>query len=152
MPIMGFSEQKHIPLILNGAKRQTTRKPRKKQVNVGDILYCYFKPRMKSGSCDNCILIDKCSNGYHVTGFSGCRRWDNKFGEAKVIGIRRVGSENTACFSEWMGDSLNRWAINDGFENFHEADEWFRRVHGDNWQNQEWDIIYFDGDWLREEK
>lgn len=149
MPLMGFSDKKHVPMILNGTKRQTTRKPRKNSITVKDTLYCYFKPRMKKGTCDNCIRFNECNNGYHVTGFSGCSYWNNKFGDAKIIGIRHVGSDNTPPFAEWMDDSLNRWATNDGFENFKEADEWFTRVHGPDWKSKEWDIIYFEGDWLK---
>ena len=151
MPLMGFSDQKHVPMILNGTKRQTTRKPRKNSITVKDTLYCYFKPRMKS-SCKNCIS-PTCKNSVVTSQewpIIDCFGHVNKFGNAKVIGIRHVGSENTAYFSEWMDDSLNRWAINDGFENFKEADEWFTRVHGPDWKSQEWDIIYFEGDWLKE--
>jgi hypothetical protein len=148
---MGFSEQKHVSMIINGTKRQTTRKPRKNHVKVGDTLFCYFKPRMKNGTCINCI---KDCNTYIASEYAGsghCPEWNNYFGTAKVTKIasfHELTNFDSTDLSKYA-EVLYQWAIADGFQDFQEADGWFTKVHGPNWQNQEWDIIYFEGDWIK---
>ncbi len=151
MPLMGFSDPKHIPLILDGSKAQTTRKPRKNPIKVGDVLQVYYKPRMRQ-SCNNCI-------NYHIiTGkvcpviisdSHYCPKHINFVGTAKVIKIvsfHELTNFNSNDLSEYAA-VLYQWARADGFKDFQEADEWFTRVHGSNWMFKDWDIIYFDGDW-----
>lgn len=151
MVMMSFSEPNHVPLILDGRKAQTTRKPRKNPIKVGDTLQLYYKSRMVKGTCDNCIEIGDCSNGYHVTGFEGCNKWNNFFGTAKVTKIESF-HELTNFDSNDLSKYalvLHDWAVKDGFKDFQEADEWFTYVHNPNWIMQDWDIIYFKGDWLK---
>jgi hypothetical protein len=55
VPILSFSDSNHVPLILDGRKAQTTRRPRKNPIKVKDTLRVYFRSRMKKGTCLNCI-------------------------------------------------------------------------------------------------
>ena len=148
MPLMSFSEKKHIELILSGEKAQTTRKPRKNPIKDGGILYCYFKPRMKK-SCKNCIsgtCKNSILNNHMEWPVIDCMGHINKFGTAKVTCLKHV--TGNARFKYWNIEDLDEWAKLDGFEDIQEADEWFTRVHGPDWREQDWTIIYFEGDWL----
>jgi hypothetical protein len=149
VPILSFSDSKHVPLILDGRKAQTTRRPRKNPIKVKDTLRVYFRVRMKP-SCKNCISRT-CINSVLTSQerpINDCLGHENKFGEAKVTAVVRVG-RTTLTIDKWYDHEKESWAIADGFTNFDEADEWFKRIHGPDWQAQEWDIIYFEGDWLK---
>jgi hypothetical protein len=153
VPLLSFSEPKHVPLILDGRKAQTTRKPRKTPIKVNDTLYVYFRARMKKGTCLNCIskMCTKSnanSDPKSLEDCNGCEFWCNFFGEAKVTAVARVG-KTTLTIDKWYDREKESWAIADGFTNFNEADEWFKRIHGPDWQAQEWDIIHFKGSWLK---
>ncbi len=39
--LLPFSIPEHVPLLLSGAKKQTTRQPRKRPLKVGDILHAF---------------------------------------------------------------------------------------------------------------
>lgn len=103
---------------------------------------------MKKGTCYNCI--DKhcpVSNYYSQpikNNLAICQDWSNYFGTAEVSNVRDFDPNLLSL------DALEAWAIADGFESFAEADEWFTRVHSENWINKPWQIIYFEGDWLKE--
>ena len=157
MPLLSFSDSKHVPLILDGRKAQTTRRPRKSPIKVKDTLRVYFRSRMKKGTCLNCIS-KTCTksnansdpkNSLEDWGKdNGCELWYNFFGTAKVTAVTRVG-RTTLTIDKWDDREKESWAIADGFTNFDEADKWFKRIHGPDWQAQEWDIIHFEGDWLK---
>jgi hypothetical protein len=151
MVLLSFSDKKHVPLILNGQKAQTTRKPRKNPVKVGDTLQVYFKSRVGKGHCKNCLRDHTCPLLMQLSRignviYPNCPDWINFFGTAKVIDVKQFrGSYN---FTHWIKAELEYWAKNDGFPSFKEANEWFTKVHGPDWMSQDWDIIYFKGDWL----
>jgi hypothetical protein len=150
VPILSFSDSNHVPLILDGRKAQTTRRPRKNPITVNDTLYVYFRSRMKPG-CKNCILGEcpaSVQNQTHTFLGQDCTRHTNFFGTAKVTAVVRVG-RTTLTIDKWYDREKESWAIADGFKNFAEADEWFKRIHGPDWQAREWDIIYFEGNWLK---
>ena len=134
-------------MILDGSKSQTTRKPRKDPIKAGDVLYSYFHLRMKSGTCLNCINM-KCENynppQKHLAK-TRCPEWFNYFGEADVIQVQHLEGYNT--FAHWSREALEAWAKADGFASFREADLWFSRHYGENWDYEPWDIIHFKGRW-----
>lgn len=154
MPLLSLSDQKHVSMILDGRKHQTTRKPRKNPVKVGDTLHVYFKSRMKKGTCLNCIskmCVKSNANSNPDNKLedwekenNGCQLWYNYFGTAKVT---KIEDFDPLLLSP---AAIDAWAIADGFESFSEADEWFTRVHGKDWVYQSWSLIFFDGDWLKE--
>lgn len=148
MVLMSFSEPAHIQLLKNGKKKRTTRPARKIPVKVGDTLHCYFKSRMKKGTCKNCIDLE-CKRSEKYTyrhdcygSRASCHDWTNFFGTAKSVHVRRTKIINLTSVQR------EGWAITDGFANFKEADEWFTRVHGDEWMWKDFDIIDFEPDWL----
>jgi hypothetical protein len=150
VPLLSFSDPIHVPMIIDGRKAQTTRRPRKTPITVNDTLYVYFRSRMKS-SCKNCILGEcpaSVQNQTHTFLGQDCTRHTNFFGKAKVTTVVRVG-RTTLSVDKWYDHEKEEWAIADGFKNFAEADKWFKRIHGSDWQAQEWDIIHFEGDWLK---
>lgn len=155
MPLMSFSDQKHVPMIIDGRKQQTTRKPRKNPITVKNTLHCYFKSRINKGTCYNCIN-QECEklnlfNKMVEKDLPLCPEWVNAFGKAKVTAVVRIG-RTTPSFDKWYDHEKEEWAVADGFDDFHGADEWFKRVHGPDWMSKDWDIIYFEGEWLKEAK
>jgi hypothetical protein len=112
---------------------------------------------MKKGTCLNCISktctksnanSDPKNSLEDWVKDNGCELWYNFFGTAKVTAVARVG-RTTLTIDKWDDHEKESWAIADGFKNFVEADKWFKRIHGPDWQAQEWDIIHFEGDWLK---
>lgn len=113
MPLMPFTIPTHIPLILSGAKRQTTRAPRKNPLKLGDKLYFYYKPRQKKG-CKNCITTDACNipipqrSTQELRNFPPCEHHNNFFWEAKVVGILHFDSSK----SDYIAESHQRgWIV-----------------------------------------
>ena len=109
MPLMSFSEPIHIPLLCSGDKRDTTRRPRKNPLKVGQVLNCYFKPRQKKG-CGNCINYKHEDRGC-VRGV-GCSYWKNYFGQAIILVIKPLD------FLNMTDEEIEDWAVLDGFECF----------------------------------
>lgn len=145
MPLLSFSGLKHVPLILNGRKAQTTRKPRKNPVKAGDNLYVYYKSRMRK-TCENCIFR-KCNysvqNREYCFKDESCAQHTNYFGTAIAIKVEDFDPHSLSL------NALEEWAQADGFQNYKEANEWFTKVHGKDWIYQPWVIIYFKGDWVK---
>lgn len=88
MPLIGFTVMKEE--ILSGEKRQTIRKPWKRQIKVGDKLYLYWHLRQKD--CE-LLKVTKCV-------FTARVRWslirDHK-------GIARLdGFKDSAEMREWF--------------------------------------------------
>ncbi|KCZ71616.1 hypothetical protein ANME2D_02351 [Candidatus Methanoperedens nitroreducens] len=168
MPLMPFSIDFQVPLILDGRKRQTTRLPRKTPLKVEDILYCYYKPRQKK-SCSNCLVphgkkclfLEEHPYLYDVAG-GGCASYTHFFGKAEITSIIKARhSDNIPEYEianyeplmwKWSDGALNDWAVADGFNSFEEADTWFSKSWGPAWKELEWDIITFEPDWVKPEQ
>jgi len=68
------------------------------------------------------------------------------FGFVKVTGIMRLWG---CCkIQDMRGIQKESWAKQEGFENFAEADEWFRGKYGKDWQEEEFNVVKFQGDWI----
>lgn len=160
MPLLSFSEPSHIPRLLSGEKKQTTRQPRKRALKVGDVLRCYYKPRIKT-SCRNCITsLDKCRKNFDYerrahfgysclpSSMNPCNIWANFFGEAVVSVIKPLD------IMSMTDEEVYDWAIADGFESFQKADEWFSQkysrhgIDGSDWVNWKWECIRFEPRWI----
>ncbi|MDM7919441.1 MAG: hypothetical protein QUS12_09780, partial [Methanosarcina sp.] len=129
MPVIGYSIPEHIPLIKDGTKRQTTRRPRAdRMIQEGDRLYNYFIPRLKSGTCKNCLNQLNCTTkGYKV---SNCPSWSNYFGAADVVHVERLREPDDNTFVHWSLNKLEAWAIADGFRDVNQADGFFTGQYG----------------------
>ncbi len=163
---LSFSHPKHIPLILSGAKSQTTRQPRKPRANgakpysVGEKVQLYYRSRSKK-TCNNCIkdTYERHCDFYNMFGVYPeivCCEHSNFFGESNITSIIHYTNqmlEGMQRMSEdgkeiWMttfdkldcGEQLS-WAIADGFQGFDEADDWFSEQYGDGWMRKDWDCI-----------
>jgi len=145
MPGMQFLEPKHVSLLCNGLKQQTTRKLWVHPITVNNKIRAYFRPRMGKGSCINCIKKD-CDNS-NFTGFKsvrdrvGCCDWINFFGETAVTSVYITD------FEYMSSADRENWAVRDGFTCFSEADEWFNKVHGSEWKSRKWAVISFNSEW-----
>jgi hypothetical protein len=150
MPMIGYSIPEHIPLIMDGTKRQTTRRPRERYpFKEGDRLYNYFIPRIKSGTCKNCLnQLDCTKKGRKV---NNCLSWSNYFGAADTAHIERLREVDDNTFVHWSLNKLEGWAIADGFRDVSQADGFFTKQYGTEWDYIEYDIITFLGDWLKPE-
>jgi hypothetical protein len=161
---MPFTIPSHIPLILSGTKRQTTRAPRKNPLKLGDTLYCYYKPRQKKG-CRNCIQIEKGNCWAVNVDMSPCTKHNNFFGEAKVTGILHLNNimsinEHTLDYKtqtfklteRWIEGFdrqpekfMEAWAKADGFSSLQEAHEYFTKsTKNSQWMSLPWDVIIFE--------
>jgi len=168
MVLMPFSIPEHVPLLLDGRKVQTTRRPRKKPLKVGDVLHCYFKPRQKA-SCRNCITF--CQYNYErrqhfgyscmPTALRPCNIWSNYFGEAKIVEIEHFwklehwpdNRDPVHTYYSLLGNRreahMEQWAKFDGFANLQEAHKWFvASSKNDAWMFDDWDVIAFEPQWV----
>jgi len=146
MPGMQFSEPKHVSLLCNGLKQQTTRKLWVRPIKVNNKILAYFKLRMRKGNCSNCIK--KGCDWSNFTGFKelskdrvGCCDWINFFGETIVTSV------HITDFEYMSSADREGWAVKDGFTCFNDADVWFSRVHGSEGKSSKWAVISFNSEW-----
>ena len=167
---MPFSEPQHVPLLLSGAKMQTTRQPRKRPLKVGEILHCWFKPRQKK-SCKNCIVPQSKDAISCMKYGDFCANHSNFFGKAKVTGILHFDNSKSnhvaadseyntympiiawectlAGFDRQPEAFMEAWARADGFADFKEAHKWFTKSTGnDQWMFLPFDVIIFKPGWV----
>ena len=151
MPAMSFSE--FVTQLKNGTKRQTTRRPRRYPLKVGDILKCYYKQRAKK-TCDNCLNYSPMDKS--CVDNVGCSFHFNLFGPATItelINADTIRANDSGFTSEYIfdymtGDDRDKWAVEDGFDSFKRADEWFTEKNGPGWMKKEWEIIKFNPWWV----
>lgn len=148
MVTLSFSVPKHVPMILDGRKQQTTRQARKSPIKVGDTLQVYYKSRCKK-DCRNC-LVQECE--YSVTGpkytisFIKCSAHTNFFGTARVTSVETILPD------QMTDEDREAWAKADGFESWTKAALWFGAEYGkkfENWRVVPWTVIKFAPDWLK---
>jgi hypothetical protein len=148
MSVVSFSEPSHVSKIIEGRKRQTTRKPRINPLKPGEKIQLYYKPRMKK-CCRNCIS-NECV--YAAQGTSdyiyetSCSRHDNFFGTAKIIKVEDID------FFLLSPAALEVWAVADGFESWVQADKWFIEHYGPKWTSLPFVVITWEPTWFIEEK
>lgn len=132
-----FSIPEHIPKIKSGEKSQATIKGIR-EIPMGTKLQQYYRPRMKKGTCENCIC--DCGNKIHYEGFAGCSEWDNYFGEVLVTSVRSY----PLGMQELREIEFDGWAICDGFSDGNEAEEWFTGQYGIGWKQIPMTVIKWD--------
>lgn len=132
MVLQPFSIPEHIEKIKNGSKTQTTRKGIR-DLRIGTKLQQYYRPRMKKGTCVNCIhdCDYRGRKDYHYIGDT-CPDWNNYFGEVQVTGIRAY----PRGLQELTPVAFEGWALCDGFESVEQAEEWFESQYGIDWWKQ----------------
>lgn len=151
MPAISFSG--FVCQLKDGTKRQTTRHPRRYPLNVGDTLKCFYKQRAKK-TCDNCLnysQLDKscvekvgCSFHFNFFGYATITELIN----AQTIRESDSGFTSPYIFDYMTSDDRIQWAIDDGFDSFKRADEWFTEKNGPHWMKMEWEIITFNPWWV----
>lgn len=146
MVLLSFSEPSHVNKIIDGRKRQTTRRPRVHPPRTGDMAQLYYLSRMKP-SCKNCINpnclyavqgIFECD--YSKTGLKRyvCDSHTNFFGNAKIASVETIN------FSKMDAEALEDWAQADGFDSWQSAAIWFTGTYSkklENWRTAEWIVI-----------
>lgn len=139
MVLQPFSIPEHIEKIKNGVKTQTTRKGIR-DLRPGTKLQQYYRPRMKKGTCQNCINTS-CS-GSQMMYYSGikCPDWNNYLGEVRVTEIRSY----PAGLQELTPVAFDGWALCDGFDSADQASEWFENQYGDGWEQMPVTVIRWD--------
>lgn len=137
MVLQPFSIPEHIEKIKSGEKTQTTRKGIR-DIKIGTKLQQYYRPRIKRGTCDNCI--SDCGDKKLYVGFTGCSFWDNYFGEVPVSAVKIY----PFGLQELKEVEFEGWAICDGFADGNEADEWFTNQYGIGWKQMPMTVIKWD--------
>jgi hypothetical protein len=140
MVLQPFSIPEHIGKIKSGEKTQTTRKGLR-DLQVGTKLQQYYRPRMKKGTCVNCIhnCYWRGRADYHYID-DKCPEWTNFFGEVPVEHIRQY----PFGLQELHEIEFEGWAISDGFTDGKEADEWFTEQYGIGWKSIPMTVIKWD--------
>lgn len=108
MPLLNFQKQ-FADAVKSGSKSQTIRAPRKHPIKRGDTLYLYTGLRTKNAELlrkVECESVSEITISNHRVDFVGGFFW---------LSGR---------------DSLESFAINDGFKNWVEMIEWFDKTHG----------------------
>jgi len=89
--------------ILSGAKRQTIRKERKNPIKEGETLYLWWKMRTPQRE---------------------------KLGEATCLWVKPVKITDHAIHCDFHIDSLEQFAVADGFDSWNDLVKFFETTHG----------------------
>ncbi len=135
MVLQPYSIPDHIQKIKAGTKTQTTRMGIR-GLTHGTKLQQYYRPRMKKGTCVNCI---------HDCYWRGrkdgkCHDWTNYFGEVPVTSVRAY----PFGLQELKTIEFEGWALCDGFESTEQAEEWFENQYGIGWKQMPVTVIKWD--------
>jgi hypothetical protein len=145
MPAYSFQPEFLYPLLMS-TKDQTTR-PFTNKAHVGDIGYIYIQQRMQIATKPllrltqagidmvrrRCYpIIPEFYQGIYHAHFLGTVQI------AQVIDIHPCGMDDKYLLG---------WAVDDGFANFEAADEWFSGQYDENWMDDWWTVVLWEG-WL----
>jgi len=121
MPSIGFTHFKEK--LLNGAKRQTIRKLRKRPIKVGDTLYIYWKLRTKE-----CEKLEEaiCQETFFIN-IQFIEDWYGK----PIWRVDEVEVPPTLACWTLTDDAVEEIAHRDGFENPLEMMHALAKMHGD---------------------
>lgn len=152
MPALSFQEE-WIDKLLSDTKQQTTR-PQTSRIKVGDIVHVYNQQRRRITDKPPRLLTatglqmfregypfvktDRHEEGHHAHFLGKVAITEVYERTFDMMLIRRSGHE-------WR--MANAWARSDGFKDFWGADTWFTAKHGDDWMQQTWTVIRWNG-WL----
>jgi len=121
MALIGFTVLKEK--ILNGEKRQTIRKLRKRPVKVGETLYLYWHLRRKD--CE-LLKVTKCIETFLIE----MQFYEEWLDSGKPIWrVDQIMSNGT--IATLMDHKVEDLAQRDGFANALEMMRWFTKKHGD---------------------
>lgn len=149
MPAISF-QREFLDALLRGDKQQTTRR-QTDRIKVGDVCNIYIEQRRR--------ITDKSIRATTATGETVIgERIDGgeyplppnqynyaQFYHAHFLGkvyIDEVHDMVPACNS-----TRSIWAKADGFDNFTCADTWFTKRYGEDWMQQAWTVVRWNG-WI----
>lgn len=139
-----------------------------RELKVGDTLYCYYRSRMKKGYCGNCLkqyypnpVCESDTISRDRKHSVDCDAWTNYFGGATITKIENLNIVfyqdlilnvyNVEINDALLNQNKELWAKLDGFKDFVEANEWFSKEYGRNWQDLPFVVITFEPKWLKGE-
>lgn len=154
MPAISFNKE-FLDALLRGDKQQTTRK-QTDRIQVGDICHIYIEQR---GRIMNKPLMRLTDIGFDVMrerhSMMTSQIIEREFyahflGKVKITGVHDIRP------SEMSREELAAWALADGFSNFdpiiitpesidQSANWWFSYRYGNDWMQQMWTVIRWDG-------
>ena len=158
MPALSFQEE-WIDKLLSGSKQQTTR-PQTDRIKVGDVCSIYNQQRRKITDkmmlCttpigEEIILAKIRSEQYPAIPdevYVVPEYYAHFLGKVEITEVyERTFDMMLIRRSEHEWRMANAWALSDGFKDFWGADTWFTAKYGDDWMQQTWTVIRWNG-WL----
>ena len=140
MPAMSF-QREFLDALLRGDKRQTTRR-QTDRIKVGDIAHIYIeqrgciidKPLRRLTSAGHYMM---CERNYKPSAFDKTLYYAHFIGKVQITDVFDVVPANSC--------NKTRWAVDDGFANFDDADDWFVARYGERWMCRTWTVIKWNG-------
>lgn len=118
-------DKRHVESIKSGrTNRMTIIGHRGRGLKVGDELHIIYKvSHGRINICEECLT--KCDNPPDRV--SQCKRYTNVFGNTTITKIEHVDLLHSTP------EERDKWAQEDGFKGFENADDWYMTNYGEEW-------------------
>ena len=145
MPAISFQEE-WIDKLLSGTKQQTTR-PQTDRIKVGDVCTIYNQQRAQITDKPLRMLTVSGIGAMQNRGYPSVPNFLNANYYAHFLGKVKITEVYDIIPSTLSGNELEVWAMGDGFDCWGDAYAWFESRYGDNWMEDTFTVIKWNG-WL----
>jgi hypothetical protein len=153
MPALSFQGE-WLDDLLSGSKQQTTRQ-QTNRIKVGDVCYIYNqqrrritdKPQRKTtgGGCEFISGMIEDDGRYPRPALDRFSGYSLEFYHAHFLGKVVITKVYDLYPPDTPLDELGEWARADGFDTVEDADVWFTKQYGEEWDLMHWMVIRWDG-------
>ena len=154
MPALSFQGE-WLRKLLSGTKQQTTR-PLTDRIKVGDICNIYNqqrrriadKPMRKMTAIGMEMVLQKRTIHHDIRTYPPVHpdSWIRGLYYAHFLGkVEITEVYDLYPYDAPLDSVLADWAHADGFDTFEDADVWFMKRYGEEWDLMHWTVIRWDG-------
>jgi hypothetical protein len=145
MPALSFQPE-FIDALLLSTKQQTTR-PFISRFHVGDIGHIYIQQRRPITEKPLRRLTSVGIDVIHERGYPMIPEFHHAIYHAHFLGTVEIAQVVDIHPCNMADEYLEGWAVDDGFADFGAADAWFSSTYNENWMNDWWTVVLWEG-WL----
>jgi hypothetical protein len=140
MPAISFQPE-FIDALLLSTKQQTTRQFTSR-FHVGDTGHIYIQQRMPITEKP---LRRLTSVGIDVMHERGYPEFHHAIYHAHFLGTVEIAHVIDIHPCNMDDEYLEGWAVDDGFADFCAADAWFSSTYNENWMDDWWTVVLWEG-------
>lgn len=145
MPALSFQPE-FIDALLLSTKQQTTR-PFISRFHVGDIGHIYIQQRrpITEKPLRRLTEIGQIAMACRILNMPTYPRGGHSQYYAHFLGTVEIAQVLDIHPCSMADEYLEEWAVDDGFADFCAADAWFSSTYNENWMDDWWTVVLWEG-------